>query len=383
MGDGETLKRDAVTPERWLRLKELFEAALEQQPASRVAFLTQAAAEDPSLADEVLRMLDSDEKAEGFLSLPVSPSFASIASTRVSNAGQPDEFIGRVLSHYRLDEPLGMGGVGVVYRAMDLKLSRAVAVKLLSRQLAADETAKARFLREARAASALDHPNIGVIHEVGEQDGELFIAMALYQGETLKQRLEKGPLPLAEGLAVVRDLALGLEAAHRAGIVHRDIKPANVMLSRTGSVKILDFGLAKLASELTGQTISQTGHPFGTLLYMSPEQLKGEAADARSDLWSLGVVAYELFSGTCPFKAESNAATATRILNEEPPSLTNVSGIPRWVAELVSHLLRKKSSERLQTATEVLGSLESGSTEATARPIPTVTLDPQGATPPP
>ncbi len=371
MGDDETLKRDALTPERWLRLKELFEAALQREPASRVAFLAQAAADNPSLAHEVLRMLDFDEKADAFLSAPASPSLASIASMSVGpDVRRPELFIGRVLSHYRLEELLGMGGMGVVYRATDLKLGRTVALKLLSPQMAADETAKARFLREARAASALDHPNIGVIHEVGEQDGELFIAMAFYEGESLKQRLDKGRLPLAEGLAVVRQLALGLEAAHQAGIVHRDIKPDNVMLSSTGSAKILDFGLAKLASELAGRTITRAGQGFGTLLYMSPEQLKGETADERSDLWSLGVVAYQVFSGVCPFKAESNSATAARILNGEPPPLSNVPGMPSWLAQLVSRLLRKNPSERPQTATEVLGSLESGSTEAMRRWLP-------------
>ncbi len=363
MGDGETLKRGAITPERWRRLKELFEAALAREPASRVAFLTQATADDPSLVGEVLRLLDSDEKADAFLSAPATPSFASIGSMSVEpNVDRPELFIGRVLSHYRLDQLLGVGGMGVVYRATDLKLGRAVALKLLSRQLAADDTAKARFLREARAASALDHPNIGVIHEVGEQDGELFIAMALYEGESLKERLDRGRLPLAEGLAVVQQLARGLEAAHLAGIVHRDIKPANVMLSSARRAKILDFGLAKSASEFAGLTITRAGQAFGTLLYMSPEQLEGGAADERSDLWSLGVVAYELFSGNCPFKAESNAATAARILNDEPPSLTNVAGMPSWLAKLISRLLRKNPSERPQTATEVLGSLDAGAT---------------------
>src|SRR5260370_15647725 len=245
MGDDETLKRDAITPERWLRLKELFEAAWQREPASRVAFLAQAAADDPSLAHEVLRMLDSDEKADAFLSAPASPSLASIASISVGpDVRRPELFIGRVLSHYRLEELLGMGGMGVVYRATDLKLGRTVALKLLSPHMAADETAKARFLREARAASALDHPNIGVIHEVGEQDGELFIAMAFYEGESLKQRLDKGRLPLAEGLAVVRQLALGLGAAHQAGVVHRGIQPSNGLPSTTRTAKNPDFGLA-------------------------------------------------------------------------------------------------------------------------------------------
>src|SRR5262249_31115338 len=198
----------------------------------------------------------------------------SMAGSTLQNTADP--FVGRIVSNYRLEELLAAGGMGVLYRATDIKLGRSVAVKVLSRQLALDETAKARFLREARAASALDHPNIGAIYHVEDQDGELFIMMALYQGETLKQRLQKGRLPVPEALDVLRQMALGLEAAHRAGIVHRDITPANVLITNTGAVKILDFGLAKLVADSQAQTMTQAGQAMGTVLYMSPEQLRGE-----------------------------------------------------------------------------------------------------------
>ena len=164
-----------------------------------------------------------------------------------------DPFVGRVLSHYRLDERLGAGGMGVLYRATDLKLARAVAVKLLARHLVTDETAKARFVREARAASALDHPNIANVHDIGEEGGELFIVMALYEGETLRKRLEKARLAIDEALDVLRQVTLGLEAAHRAGIVHRDIKPSNILWTSSGTVKILDFGVAKLVDDSQAQ----------------------------------------------------------------------------------------------------------------------------------
>lgn len=282
---------------------------------------------------------------------------SATAAKPVQNRTDADLFIGRVLSHYRLEDRLGAGGMGMVYRAIDLKLGRAVAIKLLTRQLANDEGAKARFLREARSASGLDHPNIGVIYEVGDHDGELFIAMALYEGETLKQRLEKGRLPLGEALDVLRQISLGLEAAHRAGIMHRDIKPANVMMTGAGSVKILDFGLAKLATD-SAQTMTQVGQAMGTLPYMSPEQLRGEPVDPRTDLWSLGVVAHELLAGASPFQADSSAATAMRILNEDPPLLASVPGVPSWLAELVLRLLRKNPADRPQSATEVLGQLQ-------------------------
>jgi eukaryotic-like serine/threonine-protein kinase len=175
----------------------------------------------------------------------------------VSNATDP--LVGRVLSHYRLEERLGAGGMGMLYRATDLKLGRAVAIKLLARHLVSDETAKARFVRETRAASALDHPNIATVHEIGEEQDELFIAMTFYEGETLKRRLEKGCLGVKEAVDVLRQVALGLEAAHRAGIVHRDIKLANILITSTGTVKILDFGLAKLVSDSQAQTMTQAG----------------------------------------------------------------------------------------------------------------------------
>jgi eukaryotic-like serine/threonine-protein kinase len=227
----------------------------------------------------------------------VNESKPSAGGETFPAANAKDDFIGRVLSHYRLEERLGAGGMGLLYRATDLKLGRAVAIKLLARHLVSDETAKARFVREARAASALDHPNIANVHEIGEEESELFIVMALYDGETLKQRLEKGKLAVEEAVAILRQVALGLEAAHRAGIVHRDIKPANILMTSGGTVKILDFGLAKLVSDSQAQAMTQAGQAMGTMLYMSPEQLRGEAVDSRSDLWSLGVLAYELLAG--------------------------------------------------------------------------------------
>lgn len=366
-----------MKPERWKRVDALLSAVLECKEEHRATFLAQQCEGDEELQRQVEALLRAHNAASGFLETPPLEAAEALVQNVPAGSTQPagasqvgwqQAHSGRVLSHYRLGEPLAAGGMGVVYRATDLKLGRAVAIKLISHRLAADETAKARFLREARTASALDHPNIGVIHEIGEEDGELFIVMALYEGQTLKQRLEKGPLPLNDGIHVMRELALGLEAAHRAGIVHRDIKPANAMLTNTGSIKILDFGLAKLASSGAEQTLTQTGQAIGTLLYMSPEQLKGEAVDARSDLWSLGVLAYQLFSGVCPFKADSNAATAARILNEEPPPLTTVSGLPSWLAEIVSQLLRKNPSERLQTASEVLERLEHGRQRASSKP---------------
>jgi len=273
-------------------------------------------------------------------------------------ASAPDAFIGRVLSHYRLEQRLGAGGMGLLYRATDLTLGRAVAVKLLARHLVSDQAAKTRFVQEARAASALDHSNIATVYDIGEADGELFIVMALYEGETLQQRLEKGRLPIDEAVGILRQVALGLEVAHRAGIVHRDIKPANILITGAGTVKILDFGVAKLMGQSQAQ-LTQAGQQIGTMLYMSPEQLGGEPADARSDLWSLGVLAHEMVAGASPFRAESGTATAARILNDEPASLAAVPGVPDWLSQLVSQLLEKDPGNRPQSASDVLRRLES------------------------
>jgi serine/threonine-protein kinase len=223
----------------------------------------------------------------------------AVDATAPSSGAAVDPFIGLVLLRYRVDERLASGGMGVLYRATDLKLGRRVAIKLLSPQLAANAVAKGRFEREARAASALDHPNIATVHDIGEERGELFIVMALYEGETLEQRLTRGAVPVDEAVVILKQVALGLEAAHRAGIVHRDIKPPNVLVTTDGVAKILDFGVAKLKADAL-QGMTEVGQTVGTALYMSPEQLRGHAVDERSDLWSLGVLGYELLSGISP-----------------------------------------------------------------------------------
>ena len=201
---------------------------------------------------------------------------------------------GSTLGPYTITAELGHGGMGVVYTAQDPRLKRHVAIKLLTADLTRDETAKQRFLQEAQAASALDHPNICTIHEINEtEDGQLYLVMAYYEGETLKERIDRGPLALDEVVDIATQIGQGLAEAHTAGIVHRDIKPANLLLAKGGVVKILDFGLAKLAGT---EGITQTGTTVGTVAYMSPEQARGEEVDQRTDIWSLGVVLYEMLS---------------------------------------------------------------------------------------
>jgi TolB-like protein len=294
-------------------------------------------------------------------------SSPSLGLGKTAAATKQHSLTGQTLSHYEVQERLGAGGMGVVYRAVDSKLGRAVALKVLAPHLADDEKAKARFIREARSASALDHPNIGTIHEIGEDGPILFIAMALYEGETLKQRLERGPLPVLEAIGLLRQMAAGLAAAHAAGIVHRDIKPANVMLTKNG-VKLLDFGLAKLVVDR--QAITVDGEAVGTLLYTAPEQLRGERVDHRVDLWSLGAVAYEMLSGASPFRGDSPASTTMKILSSEPAPLISVPGISSELSGAVSRLLNKNPANRIESAEEVLAALDGGPTTIITRTPP-------------
>ncbi len=247
--------------------------------------------------------------------------------------------------------------MGVVYRARDLKLGRVVALKFLPPGLIREAEAKRRFVQEARAASALDHPNICTVHEIDETaDGQLFIALACYNGETLKKKIARGPLPPGTALEIARRVARGLDEAHRQGIVHRDIKPANVFVTDAGEVKILDFGLAKLAGE-TGRT--QDGSLMGTVHYMSPEQARGEEVDHRSDIWSFAVLLYEMVTGVRPFRGDQPQAVINAILNSEPPSPSDVQpGIPAGIAAVVRTALQKQPEHRYQGMLEILWELE-------------------------
>lgn len=265
--------------------------------------------------------------------------------------------IGQTISHYRVVEKLGCGGMGVVYRADDLKLGRPVALKFLPPELTREEDAKRRFELEARAASALDHPNICTTYEIDETpDGQLFIAMAYYSGETLKKKIERGPLQLDVALDYAVQIAQGLMKAHAAGIIHRDTKPANVMVTSDGLVKIVDFGLAKLVD---ATALTRTGTILGTLAYMSPEQTKGRDTDARGDLWSLGVVLYEMVAGQLPFKGEQPAALVHAIEQHTPAPLTSVrTGVPMELERIVTRALMKRPEDRYQTAADFLSELQ-------------------------
>jgi len=271
-------------------------------------------------------------------------------------ARRPPAMSGRVVAHYRILDPLGTGGMGIVYRAVDTKLGRTVALKFLPPELTRDAKAKERFLQEARAASALDHPNVCTIHEVGETaDGQLYLAMAGYDGETLAQRLRRGPLPVPEAVALARQIAQGLTKAHQKGIVHRDVKPANVMITGDGIVKILDFGIAKLAGAAAG---SRAGFAVGTPAYMSPEQARGEDVDGRTDVWSLGVVLFEMVAGQRPFRSGDQQAAIDALLHDEPKMLAEVlPEAPPELARIVGRMVVKPPDERYPTMAAVLSDL--------------------------
>jgi len=267
------------------------------------------------------------------------------AEIRRDAAGDEDfSMIGETVSHYRILEKLGQGGMGVVYKAEDTKLKRTVALKFLPSELTRDADAKARFTREAQAAAALSHPNICTIHEIGEHDGQSFIAMELVEGQSLKERIDRGPLPIDDAVSLAVQVGEGLGEAHEKGIIHRDIKPGNIMLAAKGQAKILDFGLARLGGDTK---LTKADTTLGTVAYMSPEQASGKDVDRRTDIWSLGVVLYEMITGQRPFAGEYEAAVVHSILNDAPEPVTaRRSNVPMELERIVGKALAKNSSER-------------------------------------
>jgi len=275
--------------------------------------------------------------------------------------------IGNTLSHYKILAKLGEGGMGVIYRAEDLKLKRTVALKVLTESFTQDEESKRRFILEAQSASSLQHNNICTIHEIDETpDGQLFIAMDCYIGETLKQRIRRGTLSVQEITDIARQIAEGLKKAHENGIVHRDIKPANIFITNDGTVKILDFGLAKRRDQ-TRLTRGRT--TFGTTDYMSPEQIKGEEADQRTDIWSLGIVLYEMLAGRPPFKADHEQAMVYLILNQDPEDLRTLRrDIPEELLAIVEKSMAKEREDRYDDMAAVLGALRTITSRSGNRP---------------
>lgn len=340
-----------MNADRWEQVQVSFDELVELDATERVGRLASLAITDPELHLALESLLAADADADAHLA-PID------AAVMLGSAPPSDPLglAGRTVSHFHLHEALGAGGMGVVYRADDTRLGRAVALKFLLPHYNLDASAKARFLREAHAAAVLDHPNLCTVYEVGTSDeGWLFMALALYQGETLRARLRReGHLSVRETMEIARQIAEGLRAAHVAGIIHRDLKPANVMLLPDGTVRILDFGLAK-ARDHSLSTISVR---FGTVSYMSPEQIRADSLDQRADLWALGVVLYEMLTGRKPFRGGEKVAIADAILYEQPqPPSMHRRDLPHGLDGLVLRLLQKDLSKRYATADELLGDL--------------------------
>ena len=336
---------------RWTRVQEVFEEALDRPGESVEAFLNEVGSQEPEVAAEVRSLLVAHRDA-GPLDMLHDRVAASVTGVSASAEGLE----GRTVLQYEVLERLGGGGMGVVYKARDARLGRVVALKFLSTHLLTSDEAKERFLVEARAAAALDHPNLCTIHEIGEtDDGLLFIAMAYYSGDTLRRRIDSGLMPLGEALHVAAQMCRGLAAAAQNDVVHRDIKPRNVMLTSDGVVKIVDFGLAKRSEG----SMTRTGARMGTISYMSPEQTRGAGVDQRADVWSVGVVLYEMLTGRRPFSGGSDQAIIHAILNDAPtPASDLIEGLSPGVVATLERTLEKEPARRYPDAVALLADLE-------------------------
>jgi len=353
-----------MNPDRLQEIERLFHAASELDSSRRETFLQESCGSDEELRREVESLLESCETAGDFLEAPAiqdhSASFAGDLS------GDPSiSMTGRALGRYQILEKVGLGGMGVVYRALDTHLNRTLALKVLAQETTVDHDRKTRFVREARAASALNHPNIVTIYDIGQAEGVDFIAMEYIHGQTLQERIASRDLPAHEALDYAVQIAGALSAAHSAGIIHRDIKPANIMIAGAPSgprvVKVLDFGIAKLAEATAPSPDSLTnltakGIIMGTAAYMSPEQAEGRPVDARSDVFSFGAVLYEMFSGRRAFEKSSSLSTLAAVLHEDPKPL---SGVSPELEKVVLRCLRKDPNLRYQRTVELKQALDS------------------------
>ncbi len=349
--------------ERWQQINDLFQSAAERAPEERTAFLDEACHGDEGLCREVESLITSYERARNFIETPIFEVAPELLTNERAGA-----LIGELIGHYRIESLIGVGGMGEVYLARDEQLGRKVALKLLPESLTANEAQLSRFKSEARTASALNHPNILTVYEIGTEGNRQFIAIEFIEGITLRTSLARGRMNLHEALEIAVQVASALAAAHETGVVHRDIKPENIMLRPDGYAKVLDFGIAKLTeqppasdSHDVGTTaVLQTapGLVLGTAHYMSPEQTRGQTLDARSDIWSLGAVLYEMVGGSKPFPGETPSDCIASILKTEPPPLSEVSpNVPRKLQAIVQKALRKNRDERYQTIKEMLADL--------------------------
>lgn len=365
-----------MNAQRWREIRTAFDELVELGAEGRATRLSEIGAGDPDLRDAVASLLEADADSERNLAhfelglLASDDEAATVRSPR--DTADPFGLVGSAIAHFEVREWLGAGGMGVVYRAFDTRLNREVALKLPLPAALIGPSARARFLQEGRAAGALDHANLCTIFEAGEDaSGQLYLAMALYSGDTLQTRLKKDvPLPIDAALEIVHQMARGVAAAHEAGIVHRDLKPGNLMLLPDGTVKILDFGLAKV----TDLSLTGSRSQVGTVAYMAPEQIRGRPVDGRTDLWAIGVMLYEMLTGRRPFDGEHDISIAHAIVHADPVLPSDLrAGIPFEVEDLILELLRKDPAKRMATAAAVVSrvaTIRAGLDSATPRLLP-------------
>src|SRR6266480_7989335 len=353
-----------MTPAQLQTIEEIFYAALDQEPDQIAKFLETACEGDELLRRKVEALLASRQRVGSF----IETSAVGIA-TRIIENGQTDSLVGQAFGHYKISERIGSGGMGEVYLATDVTAGRKAALKLLPMRFTGDAERLKRFQQEAHAVVALNHPNIVTVYEIGEGHSTHYIASELIEGETLRQRLMRGRIEVDDAVDVAIQVASALAAAHAAGIIHRDISPGNIMLRPDGYVKVLDFGIAKLAEQEVPVTMpkdealllveTNLGSILGTVSYISPEQACGVPVDKRTDIWSLGVALYEMVTGHAPFTGDTPKEVMTSILEIEPPPLTRyVAHAPAELQQIVSKTLRKDRTERYRSAQDLLKALK-------------------------
>ena len=347
---------DRIDPERWHQVSDLFHRALECDPDRRRAFVEESCGDDPSLRDEVTSLLAFHEQSDG-LSGSATHLVASDASTESSAS-----LVGHTLNQYQVTKKLGEGGMGIVYLADDTRLGRPVALKALARQFTQDGERRERLRREARAAAVLSHPGIATVYALEEFDDDLYIVTEYVPGDTLRTEIARGPLPIGPVLTTGVEIARALAAAHRQGVIHRDLKPENVIRTPDGTVKVLDFGLARIdgpADVVSRTRLTEPGAILGTPGYISPEQLRGSRVDFRADLFSFGVMLYELASGVHPFTSSNPASTIARVLESAPPDIVELSpSCPPALDALVHKCLEKDPERRHASTQELVEALE-------------------------